>query len=271
MVAPAAAKPALGGVVYVVGIGDSNEPNLGNKLRDDAENFVRMMSDAFAKAGQAGRLRTRVLLGDEVSPRNILAKVEALPIGGDDRLIVLISCHGAMDYDHRHDFTLAQGRLARADLLAAMRKKNPKLAVLMSDCCSSYPDRSTPTPRYEAEFGAPMAALPVAEWKTIESLFLLHEGLIDITSSEPGYPSSVATDRDGSLYTNAVINVLKASYADLVRSLDRDHDGWLQWDEVLPQVRRVAADFHRTQGSNGRAQQARATSLGRWVPSVMHP
>jgi hypothetical protein len=167
-----------------------------------------------------------------------------------------------MEKDRRHVLTFHHGHLPRERLLAAMKAKNPRLMVLLTDCCSAGVMGQSLVPTYKAH------ALPagaVMEWNTVASLFLRHSGLVDITAAEPGFCGKLDRHKSGSLFTNAFIQVLKTPYADLVRHLDRDNDGQMQWDEILPQLRGLAAQFDQQQ-NDGDVQQAFATSLGIWMP-----
>ena len=125
---------------YVVGIGDTNDPKIGRNLGEDAENFVAVMRQAFKAAGREAELSTFVLVGNAVTPEKIVDFLERLPVGPNDTLSILISCHGGMDSQNRHYFALGRSRLDREKVLAAMRRQNPRLTVLLSDCCSSYAD-----------------------------------------------------------------------------------------------------------------------------------
>jgi hypothetical protein len=90
---------------------------------------------------------------------------------------------------------------------------------------------------------------------------------VDLTAAEPGFPSRIDLKKSGSLFTNAFLGILKTPHGELVRHLDKDGDGQMQWDEILPQLRGLAARYDQQQGDD-QPQQAYATSLGRWMPAA---
>src|SRR5437868_14133821 len=58
--------------VHVIGIGDTNVGgDFGRKLGEDAENIITTFKDSFAKAGRSEQLKTRLVVGDDVTPKNI--------------------------------------------------------------------------------------------------------------------------------------------------------------------------------------------------------
>ncbi|MBI2807881.1 MAG: caspase family protein [Planctomycetes bacterium] len=252
--------------VHLVAIGDTDVGgDFGRKLGEDARNIKTTFEKAFARANRSSQLKTHLLLGQSVTPANILKVIGQLKVGRNDTIVVLYSGHGATDPRLGHVLTLDHGRLYRKDLLNALKAKNPRLMVVLTDCCSSgVPARAvvnTYTPR-------PLASGQVMQWSTVQSLFLRHQGLVDITAAEPGYCGKIDLQKSGSLFTNALTKILTAPNASLVSNLDKDGDGQMQWDEILPQLRAQAAQYDRNQmrTRDVRPQQAYATSLGRWIP-----
>jgi hypothetical protein len=267
----ALANPAEKPVVHVIAIGDVDlGGDFGKKVAEDARNIVATFEECFAKAGKADQLKTRLMLGTEVTPDTVLEAIAEVKVRPSDTLVVLYSGHGRMDPGNNHVLTFKHGRLERKSLLAAMQAKSLRLAVLLTDCCSSggvAPNQTVPTytPKTMKE-GVSM------EWNTMANLFLRHNGLVDITAAEPGYCGKIDLDKSGSLFTNALVRILKTPHAELVRHLDRDGDSHLQWDEILPQLRGVAAEYDRAQTLKHynevvHPQQAYAYSLGRWMPA----
>jgi hypothetical protein len=258
----ASAAPTL----HLVAFGDSNDPGLGPKLADDAHNIVSAFTRSFERAGRANQLRTHTLVGNDVSPARILATVERLAVQPQDTVVILGSCHGDTDIHGQHRITLNAGILHRRALLAAMNAKKPRLAVLLTDCCSSHENGTAGThvvPTYRPQ---DLPAGETIDWRTLNCLFLSHSGVVDITAAEPGFKARVDA-QSGSLFTNALIRVLNTPWDRLVAGLDRDRDGHIQWDELLPQVRGLAARYEEQQ-TGAAVQQAYATKLGVWLPMV---
>ena len=257
-------------VVHLVAIGDldvdegvpEKDKYFGKKVAEDARHIVATFEQAFAKAGKADQLKTKLLIGKDVTPDKVLQTINKLEVRPNDTIVVLYSGHGAMTPFYDHIFTFHHGNLARKDVIAAMKAKNPRLMVVLADCCSSGVEARHVVPKVEPK---KMTDGNVMEWSTINSLFLRHSGLVDISAAEPGFCGRLDNDKAGSLFTNALVRILKTPNGELVRHLDKNGDGHLQWHEVLPQVRGLAAQYHRQQTGSDR-QQAYATSLGQWLP-----
>jgi Caspase domain len=264
LAAPAAFAADNKPIVHVVAIGDLDVGgNFGAKVADDARNIIATFRDTFAKAGKADQLKPHLVLGKDVNPDHVLRLIHGLNVRPHDTLVVLYSGHGGMESRNNHILAFHHGELEKNRLLSAMTAKNPRLTVLLTDCCSNGVEPKHVVPKYLPK---PMKNGAVMEWNTMESLFLRHSGLVDISASEPGFSAQLDHVKAGSLFTNALIRVLKTPQVDLIRHLDRDGDRWLQWDELLPELRALAAKYHREQYQSDR-QQAFATSLGKWVSS----
>lgn len=249
-------------IVHLVAIGDLDVGGeFGTKVADDARNIVTTFRDAFAKAGRADQLRPHLVLGKDVNPQHVLRLINGLNVRPQDTLVVLYSGHGGMQSRDNHILAFHHGDLEKNRLLSAMTAKNPRLTVLLTDCCSNGVEPKHVVPKYLPK---PMKNGAAMEWSTMESLFLRHRGLVDISASEPGFSAQLDHEKAGSLFTNALIRILKTPQADLIRHLDRDGDRWLQWDELLPELRALAAKYHREQYQSD-SQQAFANSLGKWV------
>src|SRR5437667_9272958 len=54
-----------------------------------------------------------------------------------DVLLFYFTGHGGIDTQRGHLYELRDGRLFKAELLQAMRQHNPRLTVVLSDCCST--------------------------------------------------------------------------------------------------------------------------------------
>ncbi len=138
----ARADDAGSATVHLVAIGDSLDSNIGPSLADDARNMVTTFQRAFAQAGRAQQLKSHLILDKDANPHYILKVIAGLPIKPNDALIVYDSAHGALGSGspaHLDTFDHGQLVMDRETLLAAMKAKNPRLTVLLTDVCSGYP------------------------------------------------------------------------------------------------------------------------------------
>lgn len=270
----AAAAPVSGHnpaapIVHLISIGDSDVGDIGKNVAEDARNTVAAFEQAFAREGRSHQLNSMLILGEDVREAVILQKIAALNVRPQDTIVLLYSGHGiSLQRDqHAVSFHHDPGLMRRADLLAALKAKNARLTVLLTDVCSGYrrgseipvaPSVSETQPRR-------LSAGSTIDWRTIDCLFLSHSGMVDITAAEPGYNARTSFPSTGSHFTNAFLEILKAPHSELVGNLDRDRDGAVQWDEFLPQLRGDAAQ-RDLRPAGDRSQQAYAWSLGRWTP-----
>lgn len=264
--APQNARP----IVHLIAIGDSDVGDIGRYVGEDARNTTAAFQQAFEQAGKSHQLNSILILGGEVREKAIRRRIENLKVGPYDTIVLLYSGHGHTDQNqqHRLNFSHDAGSMRRADMLALLKSKNARLTVLLTDVCSGYGRNSAlpVVPSVETKQPRNLRPAQVIDWRTIDSLFLKHAGVIDITAAEPGYNAQVNFPNVGSHFTNALLDLLKVPYVDLVAGLDRDQDGAVQWDEVLPQLRGDAAQ-RDTRRAASRSQQAYAWSMGRWKPT----
>jgi hypothetical protein len=165
---------------------------------DGVEDDARSMSAALgAGFGNSRILEMKVLEGNDVRPEVIAGYFRTLRCGQDDVLLFYYSGHGAMVEGRGHMLTTSHGNLARSDLRAVMGAKQPRLSVLLTDCCSSLfkPRKLPPAP------GAPAPRPEISP--LLRCLLLEHRGVVDITSSSYG-EASWGRPGFGGFFTNAL-------------------------------------------------------------------
>jgi len=196
--------PAAGQRIYLLSVGDTSEKSglsfsTGPDLQyifdafyssvpgDQLMKFNNPMAD-FAD-GSSRNLRNP-WEGPDVRfdlvdlKKKILRAIDNCPAGGNDTIIVFYTGHGAYD-DHDHFLMMPDGenRLYRKTILKRMARKNPRLAVLITDSCSLHvPAGMGPGPA--ARMIPPQRMTPL-----FESLFIRSRGVVDINSSTEGEES----------------------------------------------------------------------------------
>lgn len=116
--------------------------------------------------------------------QKMLTALDNCPAGADDAIVVFYSGHGAYD-DEGHFLLMPDGetRLHRKMILERMGKKNPRLAVLITDSCNLHvPAGAAPGP-------AAMLIPPQKMPPLFDSLFVRSRGVVDINSSSEGQES----------------------------------------------------------------------------------
>jgi hypothetical protein len=113
------------------------------------------------------------------SPKFILDAVQELTVTPDDAILFYFTGHGAVD-DRGHYLSLAQGKLYRTDLLAALLAKGARFVALITDCCNTRSDGYLYAAPY-VQVQSPSRPSPL-----FEHLFFESKGVSDINSSSPG-------------------------------------------------------------------------------------
>ena len=243
-------RPALAdGRLYVVIATDDRDGSIGPWVKIDGISISSLL------LGNVDERRLPVtgieqVSDDRIGADAILAAIRSIPSDSGDTILFFYSGHGAYDDRDGHYFSFSgpDGHLRRSRVLQAIRRKSPRLGILISDCCYSF----LKAPPMEM---APSVRRPAATTPLFTALLFESRGIVDITSSEKGQSSFVyQKPEDGSLFTAA-----------LWQFLDQNRSRSLSWQHVFEQVRNQAArEFRKMypQGVNGQlAQTAWAFSL----------
>ena len=199
-----ACAPAAGQRIYLLAVGDTSEksglyfstgPDLqyifdafyANVPGDQLVMFNNPMAD-FAD-GSSQNLQNpwmgQDVRSDLVDMKNkILQALDNCPAGENDAIVMFYTGHGAYD-DNGHFLMMpdCENRLYRKTILERMARKNPRLAVLITDSCNlQVPSGMAPGPA--ARMIPPERITPL-----FESLFIRSRGVTDMNSSSEGQES----------------------------------------------------------------------------------
>ena len=217
------AFPASAQTIHVV-IAADGQGGFGANLRADYRNVRNVFTQNVPKS----QLRLVALDMEEVNPDSILEAVSKIKPAPSDTLVVYYSGHAANDSaagGHYFQFRDASGKtseLQRRILLAAMKEKKPRLAVLLTDCCNID---SKSTGHSKEKDSDPTPESPESVSPLFESLFLRPEGVVDITSSKKGEASFVdsTSKRRGSCFTYPMVALLQK----------HKNDGAMTWEKFV--------------------------------------
>lgn len=210
--------------VHILVVLDTEASDLASSLRLDEARLRGLWRQTMP----ADRYSLTLLKGKQVSRESVLAHYRDLQLGPNEGLIFYYGGHGATDPRSReHYFDLASGKpLLRRDVLRAMETRQPALAVLLSDCCST-PKKLKQTVTTRQVYAQASTLHP-----TVRALFFQGRGTVDITAATDN--ASWSDNLQGGLFTRSLERLLTAP----VKELDSNRDGSIHWSEFYPQLRK---------------------------------
>jgi len=224
-------KPAKMHLILAADI--SSEDSVGSVVASDTYNLRKLIENNVAD----DRLNIIDLQdkrrGNQLTKEDILREIRNLNANSDDTIFFFYSGHGAFDSAKDQYFALAsQEPVLRDEVLAAIKGKNVRLSILISDCCYNQADlakheiSSQIVPRGQQ---AMKGLRPL-----VEKLFFEAKGVVDITASEKGtygfiYPTEARMENGvnkGSVFT---WNLRKVLTTEMYASKN--------WDQIFNSVR----------------------------------
>lgn len=181
--------------VHLLVAGDTNDRNIGKGVGHDLDNTVV----AFFILLREGQLDHSRIDGDDLSTANVLSAIDRIRLKPDDTLVFFWAGHGASDAQGHYLQMPRGGNLYRSTLLGALKKKNPRLVVLLTDCCNVLSESTAGLPPVSP-------SSPDAKRKTaplMEELLLKPHGVVDINAAAPG--EVALGTKEGGLFTLSLI------------------------------------------------------------------
>jgi Caspase domain len=218
------------GVIHALLVADSDS-SLGDSVKHDVSQLTRALTLAFQEHPSRLRLHSP-LLGSAVTVSAIESFFNDLRSGPEDTLFFYFSGHGEVRPELGHVLNFANPDekerkiLPRFELLALLKAKNPRLTVVLTDCCSAIR-----RPPVVAAAEARVEVHPPPAWAVAGCLLLQHRGVVDITASCPGQAAWPNQVDGGGILTGAFAGLLDRYN---VYSLDKNKDGFVEWNEFYP-------------------------------------
>jgi len=209
-----------------------NDSDLQAHVVRDGFNLRKILTEAFVTRPHRLVLE-KSLNGENATAQKVLDHYRMLKgkIRPNDTLLFYYTGHGATFPDQgghaltmHHDNVNARPFLFRNDLRQEMLQLQPRLAVIITDCCSKIPD-NTRAPQ--------LADLPKATWPVIDQLFFQHAGFVDINGCQGNALSMCYADRQGpkgGTFTLALVSLL-CTKRDAINDTFRTSDGKVDWSQ----------------------------------------
>lgn len=201
---------------------------------------------------------------DNIS-RDIFRAIESCPAGSNDIVFFYWTGHGAYDSSRGHYLSLPPGNgdryVFRSKILSALKQKNPRLIVFITDTCHSLIDVPS----------APCMAPSIEMSRKIRSLFFDCRGVLDANSSSPGQ-KSISTEA-GSIFTILFTGYLQSDVnrPTTWKAFFSEIDDWCRHNG---KSQRVYAWSWPTSGSGGGSSPDSSSSNGSyagWTEAKYHP
>lgn len=175
-----------------------------------------IFTEYVSPAAWGVKVRRAEVVGEAATKEGIQSRFSefAREIGTDDTLYIHFSGHGMiLDRSEGEQFlqTCDLGELSRDEWVAEIEAIPCRLKILITDCCSTYPE----------EFVVAEGDERVIPWKNVYYLLLKHEGFVNITAASPGQ-AAYGTDVGGFLTIN----------------LESDMQRFRTWSEVFASTRK---------------------------------
>jgi hypothetical protein len=236
----------------------------------DIANVRRVVEESMKAQNMGDRYTIQTLQGPDVTRARVLGYYKNLKASPNDVLLFYYTGHGAIDTKRGHHFELRDGRLYKTELLQAINRHNPRLAVLLNDCCSTVVGvgQLSPNAKYASLPGAvksdqAVTKEPAPAFKTTGSafrdLFFRHTGLVDIMAAATGQGASGNRKLGGSFFTVALATLLSKEGA----RFDLDGNGFVEWNEFFTQLRQETVSVSK---SGGQPHTPQAVNLGQSAP-----
>jgi len=174
------AAPASAQTLQAILIADTNDATIGVSVKKDFENLKRVLQAVSTYTGM--KLELQALEGNAVTLANMRTAVNNIKVGTNDTVFFYYSGHGfrtqASKSRYPYLYVSQQGQ-AFEEIIAALRKKTPRLLIAVTDSCNNLADLPVAA-------AAMMRSAPPDYKKTYSRLWLDAAGEIVIASSSEG-------------------------------------------------------------------------------------
>lgn len=177
--------------VRLLAVGDTGDSAIGQSVDNDLGNMV----STFFILLRDGQLDFNRLSGDDVTTEKILKSIERIRVKPDDAIVFYWAGHGAFDADGHYLQMPKGGNLYRSTLLGALKRKQARLTVLLTDSCAVHHDVTAGMPQVSPASPDPNRATS----PLFDELFFKTRGVVDVNAAEKG--ELALGTKDGGLFS----------------------------------------------------------------------
>lgn len=217
---------------------DTNDEKIGESALTDVRIYQHLMGDiANALKSQNVLADSKTFVGNDCSPQNARNYINNLSCK-NDIVLFLYSGHGGRSHDDdkesnfpRMCFGSNSDLVKVTEVINTLKSRQPRLIVIVADCCNSYYDRrSASTESFER--------MDAGNGDGLRKLFLNYSGVICVTAASPG-EYGWCTSAGGYLTVN-LNNVL-------YRALGSSEN--ISWESVLKETQRKTYEMTINHGT----------------------
>ncbi len=239
------AQEMRGQTFHAVVFADTKDSMIGDGCFHDYERMTIELS-TMASASDM-KLKRYFYRNDDFSKLKLLEVLNGMVVEPQDVVVFYYTGHGARANTDESAFpqlalgSSAQDLMALEQVDAIIKGKNPRLRIVLADCCNAAVEGIMP----QNQANGTVTQLAQAEVNTYQSLIRKLKGNVLLSSSSAGQLSIALPE--GSIFTLAFLQELQKI---VVRN------GEVSWGELLDSTRERANNFVRQMTENRREQIA---------------
>ncbi len=209
---PAASGQETAARIHLLVVADTNDPSIGESVKAD----LKAVPEVFRGNVPDWQLHVETISGLWVRPERIVATIQRMNIQpARDTIVFYYSGHGGYDQQAREHVLYPHRRpLAMRAVKAALEQARPRLAVALTDTCSTF---------VSGPMAAPIYPPPTRISASFKSLFLDPTGFVFVSSTKPGQEARGGPG--GGFFTFTFLEYVHTN-----------HDRALSWSNVVANV-----------------------------------